>query len=292
MITIIIPTYNRAYIIHRSLDSVMNQTFKEWECIVVDDYSTDNTKELVEEYIKKDSRYRYILNERKKGAQGARNTGVAHARGEWVTMLDSDDFLLPSYLERVKEKILDGFNGVICCYGQIIEEETSTPKDFLNTIYSEDLFRDLLKGNAYVTFQFTTTKKYLYRIGMLDEECPSHQELDTHIRLSKLCKYEVIPEVQWHYYVGRSDTISVNKEKHIAGQIYIMKKYIFAYRRYAYKHSLSKARILWDSLEGELQLKNKYRKKLLILFPELPLVMLKRKIENYYRHRNILNKNS
>ena len=63
MISIIIPTYNRAAIIKKTLDSVANQTFKEWECIVVDDHSTDNTHDIIDAYTRTDPRFKYMKNE-------------------------------------------------------------------------------------------------------------------------------------------------------------------------------------------------------------------------------------
>lgn len=278
MISIVIPTYNRAYIIQRSLDSVLNQTYRDWECIVVDDYSTDETKEVVAQYIRKDKRFKYIVNNRTKGAQGARNTGILAANGEWTVLLDSDDYIFPTYLEKVVEAAKHTEAKVICCYGQIIEEETARPKEILDTFHAGSIYRDLLKGSAYVTFQFAAKTEILQGIGLLDEQCPSHQELDTHIRLSKENTYKVVPEVLWYYYVGRADTISVNKEKHVAGQIYIMRRHVWAYRRYAYRQFIIRARLLWESLEGQQEIRDKYRRQILTIAPEVVLLLLKRKI--------------
>lgn len=278
MITIVIPTYNRAYIISRSLDSVQKQTFANWECIVVDDHSTDDTKEVVDQYIQKDKRFRYIVNSRTKGAQGARNTGILDAKGEWVVMLDSDDYIFPTYLEKVADVARHTDAKVICCYGQIIEEDTGQKMEMLDRFHSGNIYRDLLNSRAYVTFQCTTTTTTLKKIGLLDEQCPSHQELETHIRLSKENLYAVIPEVLWHYYVGRADTISVNREKHVAGQIYIMRKHVWAYRQYAYRKFVARARLLWESLEELPKIRNKYRMQLLAIVPEVILLLLKRKL--------------
>lgn len=278
MISIVIPTYNRAYIISRSLDSVQNQTYADWECIVVDDYSTDDTKEVVEQYIQKDKRFRYIVNSRTKGAQGARNTGILDAKGEWVVMLDSDDYIFPTYLEKVADLARHTDAKIICCYGQIIEEDTGQKREMLDRFHSGNIYRDLLNSRAYVTFQCTTATTTLKKIGLLDEQCPSHQELETHIRLSKENLYAVIPEVLWHYYVGRADTISVNREKHVAGQIYIMRKHVWAYRQYAYRKFVARARLLWESLEELPKIRNKYQMQLLAIVPEVILLLLKRKL--------------
>ena len=278
MISIVIPTYNRAYIISRSLDSVQKQTFANWECIVVDDHSTDDTKEVVDQYVQKDKRFRYIVNSRTKGAQGARNTGILNAKGEWVVMLDSDDYIFPTYLEKVADVARHTDAKIICCYGQIIEEDTGQKMEMLDRFHSGSIYRDLLNSRAYVTFQCTTATTTLKKIGLLDEQCPSHQELETHIRLSKENLYAVIPEVLWHYYVGRADTISVNREKHVAGQIYIMRKHVWAYRQYAYRKFVARARLLWESLDELPKIRNKYQMQLLAIVPEVILLLLKRKL--------------
>jgi glycosyltransferase involved in cell wall biosynthesis len=93
IVSIIIPTYNRAHLIGETLDSVLAQTYTNWECIIVDDGSTDNTDEVVEEYVKKDSRFKYYHrpDEHLPGGNGARNYGFKMSKGEYVNWLDSDD---------------------------------------------------------------------------------------------------------------------------------------------------------------------------------------------------------
>jgi glycosyltransferase involved in cell wall biosynthesis len=99
LISIIIPTYNRAGIIMDTLNSVRSQVFTSWECIVIDDSSNDDTRKIILELSSEDSRFIYFSNKRKKGAPGARNTGLAICRGEFVMFLDSDDLLLPHCLK-------------------------------------------------------------------------------------------------------------------------------------------------------------------------------------------------
>lgn len=92
MISVITPTYNRAHTIRKAIDSVMAQTYEDWEHIIVDDGSTDNTKHIVEAV--KDSRVRY-LRQNNGGPSKARNLGISKANGKWIMYLDSDDQLLP-----------------------------------------------------------------------------------------------------------------------------------------------------------------------------------------------------
>lgn len=92
MVSIIIATYNSGKTLRRALDSVLNQTYQDWECIVVDGASKDNTIEIVKEYVSKDARFRYI-SEPDHGIYDAFNKGWKMAKGEWVMYLGSDDRL-------------------------------------------------------------------------------------------------------------------------------------------------------------------------------------------------------
>lgn len=99
LVSIIVPTYNRAHVIGETLQSVKNQTYQNWECIIVDDFSTDHTCELINQLSLEDQRFNYLSNQRTKGAPGARNTGLYAARGEFIIFLDSDDLILEKCLE-------------------------------------------------------------------------------------------------------------------------------------------------------------------------------------------------
>ncbi|MGC8603005.1 MAG: glycosyltransferase family 2 protein, partial [Desulfomonilaceae bacterium] len=100
LVSVIIPTYNRAHLIERAVNSVLEQTYDKLEIIVVDDGSTDNTGNVLSQLQDGDSRVRYIRHETNKGSQSARNTGIRNARGDYVAFLDSDDEWLPYKLEK------------------------------------------------------------------------------------------------------------------------------------------------------------------------------------------------
>ena len=99
-VSVIIPTYNRAEYLPDAIDSVLAQTFRDFEVIIIDDGSTDNTREIIEKYIK---RYPQIIRpfyQMNSGASVARNKGIEEARGEYIAFLDSDDVWLSKKLER------------------------------------------------------------------------------------------------------------------------------------------------------------------------------------------------
>ena len=103
LISIVIPTYNRADLIPKAIQSVLDQTYQNWELIIVDNYSDDGTKEVIESF--KDSRISMLLLPRTGSVAASRNMGVHHSKGEWVAFLDSDDWWFPTKLSSVCEVI-------------------------------------------------------------------------------------------------------------------------------------------------------------------------------------------
>ncbi len=104
LVSIIIPTYNRAYLICETLDSIIAQTYINWECIMVDDGSTDGTIEILKRYCKNDNRFKYYKRpkERPKGANACRNYGFELSKGDYIQWFDSDDLM---HIDKLKNKV-------------------------------------------------------------------------------------------------------------------------------------------------------------------------------------------
>lgn len=117
-ITIIIATYNRASFILNMLKTIRAQTFKSWECIIVDDGGTDNTEEVISNILKEDNRFKYLKrpNNYKKGLCGSRNYGLDIAKGDYIVFFDDDDLVNPKALEIAYKGIID--NDVDFCHYQ------------------------------------------------------------------------------------------------------------------------------------------------------------------------------
>lgn len=120
--SVIIPVYNVESYLQACLDTVLNQTFEDWEAICVNDGSTDNSATLLEEYGYKDGRFK-IVNQPNGGLSAARNTGLKAATGEYVLFLDSDDWLEGYALERVSESLTD--EDMLCFSGRRFFEKES-----------------------------------------------------------------------------------------------------------------------------------------------------------------------
>lgn len=99
LVSIIMPSYNTGAYIAKTIDSVLAQTYQNWELIIVDDCSSDNTDEIVSTYLS-DDRIHYLKNEKNSGAAFSRNTALREAKGKWIAFLDSDDLWMPEKLEK------------------------------------------------------------------------------------------------------------------------------------------------------------------------------------------------
>ena len=103
--SIILPTYNRSKFIKKAIESVIQQTHQKWELIIIDDGSTDNTKEVVSNYVREDVRIQYLYQKNSERS-AARNNGIKSVTGQWICFLDSDDFYYPTHLEEFVKLII------------------------------------------------------------------------------------------------------------------------------------------------------------------------------------------
>ena len=114
MISIIVPVYNVEKDICRCLDSIMSQTFTDWECICIDDGTPDNSGKICDDYAEKDSRF-VVVHKKNGGVSSARNVGLDMAKGEYVTFCDSDDYVESNWLEEQYKDITSGdYDEVVC----------------------------------------------------------------------------------------------------------------------------------------------------------------------------------
>jgi glycosyltransferase involved in cell wall biosynthesis len=180
--SVIIPTYNRAALLREAVHSILNQTYRPVECIVVDDGSTDNTAEVMQELQKETTvalSIQYIVQPNA-GAQVARNKGTAMSTGEFVQYLDSDDLLYPDKLE----KQIAYLNQHPECDGVYGDWHKGTTKQYeLNKAYaSEDMVYQLLIEKSIANFSFLMRKKLVSAIGDWDVSIKRNQEIDFQLR--------------------------------------------------------------------------------------------------------------
>ena len=184
-ISVITPTHNRADVLPRALESVKQQTFESYEHIVIDDGSTDNTEQVVEEYAH--GRLRYLPLEQNQGVATALNLGVDAAIGEYIAVLDSDDQYLPERLD-VTNRVLDSqspdVGGVFHAYYRI-EDQTGSETTFSvpeGRVTERDLAAEnLIVGNSNTMYRSSVFEQ----IGRFDEKFDSSSDFDFQLRLAQ-----------------------------------------------------------------------------------------------------------
>lgn len=181
-ISVVIPTYNRAHLIKESLQSVLDQTLQPLEIIVVDDFSTDNTEEVVKSL--NSPLIKFIKNQRKKGANGARNTGILMAKGEYIAFHDSDDIWLNHKLEEQNEifMIHPDIDICFCSFQQDSSKKMIMPP---SKIDRRDINKKLLKGN-FISTQTIVLRKNKLGGHLFDENIKRFQDWDFMLSLDSL----------------------------------------------------------------------------------------------------------
>lgn len=185
LISIIMPVYNRAFLIEETLESVTCQTYGHWEMIIVDDGSTDGTINLLKRYEKEDGRIRIHQRDRQpKGASTCRNIGLAMASGELIIYLDSDDLLAPDCLERRVRLFNDNPTMDFLVFPTRLFRSAVNDSKLLWNIDSQedDLIRFLRIDALWQTTGPIYKRESLIRIGGFNEELPFWQDFDLHLR--------------------------------------------------------------------------------------------------------------
>ncbi|MBW1295767.1 glycosyltransferase [Aquimarina litoralis] len=174
--SIITITYNRAQIIGETIESVRNQSYKNYEHIVIDDGSNDNTKEVIENY--KDPKIIYHKIKKVGKLSVLRNTGLKKATGDLITFLDSDDILYPNKLEHTLKVFLEHKHIEIIVHNLALFNEHGIYKDKVYQ-YNKDFQKNILIDLLYNKFQpyssYTFTQNVLKNIGVLDESLSDGQ---------------------------------------------------------------------------------------------------------------------
>jgi glycosyltransferase involved in cell wall biosynthesis len=217
LVSIYLPTKNREALLRRAVESVLTQSYKTLELIVVDDGSTDGTPTYLDTVRTADSRVRVIRNETSLGAPLSRNLAIRDARGEFITGLDDDDYFHPQRIAtfvgewQLHERIGERFS---CLFSQDVEERGS--ERFANVRAGSVRWQDLFFGNV-IGNQIFTRRETLIAAGLFDHEMPAWQDLDLFIRVLKDSGPAKLVDAQL-YYIDldpRPDRISVGSSARI-----------------------------------------------------------------------------
>lgn len=185
MISVIIPCFNSEEYIARAIESVLNQTFRGYEIILVNNNSTDNTINILHEYSQKNPEIIRVFQEYKKGAPAARNKGLSQANGEWIQFLDADDELLPSKLSD-QIAVADNSKADIIignCY--LYKTSKGKTEKKLRDIETNDVWKGLILSKLGITSANLWRREAVLAAGGWNETRSSSQEYDLLFRVLK-----------------------------------------------------------------------------------------------------------
>jgi glycosyltransferase involved in cell wall biosynthesis len=205
LVSVIIPTYNRCAILERAIESVLGQTFTDYELIVVDDGSTDETADLLDRYRNRVK----VIRQENRGVSAARNTGIRASKGELVALLDSDDSWLPNKLER-QVAFFDACPEALICQTEEIwvrnGRRVNPKKRHLK--YSGMIFEKTLPLCLVSPSAVMMRRSLIKEVGMFDETLPACEDYDLWLRITWKHPVHLIDTALIVKHGGHADQLS------------------------------------------------------------------------------------
>lgn len=223
LISIIVPCYNHAKYLEVSLQSVLSQTYTNWECIIVNDGSQDNTENIAEKWCDLDGRFSYIYQENK-GPSYARNNAIKKSKGEFILPLDADDCISTNFLEKLVPELLnDGCLGIVSCYTKFFKGNIEKTTFDLKPMGKN--WRYLLYTNQLIATSLFR-KKCWEDVGGYDETMRNgFEDWEFWIAITKTgWNYKIVPEFLFFYRKAKKSR-----------QVDALKDYFESSREYIYK---------------------------------------------------------
>ncbi len=240
-ISIVTATYNRAYILPEAINSVRNQSFENWEHIIVDDGSADDTADVVAEYMKTDPRIKYIKLKRNVGQGEAMNKGVESANAPLIAFIDSDDELHPEYLKNQISFFKSNPKTGLCYVGA----DYYTNNKHTHTVHPqvsgnlENFLYTNLKGLG--SSSSITVQKFVFeKAGYFDTEMPSQKDLDFLVRAARHFPIGYLNNCNTKMRSDSDNRISDNAKSVIEGEIIFFNKYESRIKELGLYHHVSR----------------------------------------------------
>lgn len=265
MISIIIPAYNQSEFLNETLESVIKQTSSDWECIIVNDGSTDLTETIAKQWVAKDSRFRYFFKNNG-GLSSARNYGIQQAKYDYVFPLDADDLIAANLVEEVLKVFKTTDADVVCFNSSFFGAKTGR---YTLPDYS---YKTMLLQNCFIAC--TPFKKSIYTsVGGYDENLKSFEDWDFWIRALDATSIVVKIEATLFYYRKHNTGSLTNKFSETPKLYYELYDYIYTKNKRIYDNYFKNPILAYQ--ENELlaafnnKIKNTFAFKLYIKFKKL-----------------------
>lgn len=214
-VSVIVAVFQAVKTLRRCLDSIKNQTMTEWECLLVDDGSSDGSGKMCDEYASADARFR-VIHKPNEGVAIARQTGIDSAKGDYVIFADADDWVEPDWLEKLYGKIsTDEADMAICDYERISSNHTEYWIGCPGSLDKDEYLRGLLAGHFWGALWNKLVKRDCYRLYV---SIPPHMDYweDLYITcqlLTKEIKITYVPQMLYHYDIGVNDKSLTKKHR-------------------------------------------------------------------------------
>jgi glycosyltransferase involved in cell wall biosynthesis len=236
LVSVIMPSYNHEKYVSEAIDSVLNQSFADFELIIIDDCSNDNSQNIIREYQLKDSRIRSFFHPENMGISKTYNDGVRRALGKFIAFLDSDDLWLKTKLEKQIALLRKNEDLAVWSEGEIIDQngkptgQTFTQiENGLNVIKSGDIFQELLKNDNFVFDSSLILKKESLPPKKFDEKLKFLNDYLFVVDVAKKSEFYFIDEPLAKYRVHGKNTISNKSSAWQEDRIYLYTYFIKNY---------------------------------------------------------------
>jgi glycosyltransferase involved in cell wall biosynthesis len=232
LVSVVIPTYNRPHLIGRAVQSVLNQTYQNFEIVVIDDSPNDETEQIIKSF--NDQRIKYIKNKERKGPSAARNQGIkaSDPQSKYIAFLDDDDEYLPQLLEKAVKKLEENSDIVMVCTDAEMRDENGRFIREMRWNFNRDFWRQAI-GNGSVVRRDLFFKENIW----FDENLVVLlEDVDISLRALKNKKWDFVPEIlriYYHYPRQKSTNLStyatINRQWLLKDIDYFLKKNLSIY---------------------------------------------------------------
>lgn len=254
-VSIILATRNRAHLVSKSIQSVIFQTFQDWELIIIDDASEDETPEIIKSWQEKDKRIIYLRNDRQSGISKTSNKGLRRAKGEYVAIIDDDDYWAKKDKLELQVKFLDSHPDYVGAGGGLIliDENGKETLRFLKPETDEVIRKRALFANPIANVTTIFRKEAAEKIGFYDESFSYAADWEFWLNLGRLGKLCNFPEYFAYYLMAGQNTSFIKQRNHLKNGLRIINKYKSDYPGFFGAFILVGAQYLYSFLPGPIR---------------------------------------
>ena len=234
LVTIVMATYNRAHMLDHAIEVVRRQGLSDWELIIVDDASKDNTPSVIRPWLEKEPRIVYVRHDVNQGISRAYNTAFLRARGEFIAMMDDDDaWCVTDKLERQVKFLESNLDYVGCGGGLIVVDPEGIEKyRYLKPETDEQIRRVMLLSNPMANSTTMFRRTAGERVGWYDQSLPLAGDRDFWMKMARIGKLHNFLEHLAFYTMGTHNNTIVHIKPHLKISLMLTKRYRSSYPRY------------------------------------------------------------